>query len=253
MTRGISIWVHFYLFFLLTVSIQQRANAQEVSDNQVNSVYFNLNFSLGIPQQQFHDRLDAVGVGIGGNVIVDLPYFPLQIGLDGSYTGYERAKLDLEIDVGGFFEDFDLITRNNIVQMYGMIRFVPPVDYFLQPYVDGMIGTKLLYTRTRLINRDNSEEGVVETNTDQHDWSFSYGGAVGLQIHLLEYPEISVDLRCAYLLGNNASFLTKRVDADQLNLDETIDAFEEKRAPTHLLLPQIGISINLSSFEDYEE
>ena len=76
MTRGISIWVHFYLFFLLTVSIQQRANAQEVSDNQVNSVYFNLNFSLGIPQQQFHDRLDAVGVGIGGNVIVDLPYFP---------------------------------------------------------------------------------------------------------------------------------------------------------------------------------
>lgn len=204
---------------------------------------------MGIPQQGFRDRFDAAGYGFGGSVLVDLPSFPLQAGLDFSYTGHERAKLDLEIDVGGFFEDFDLITRNNIIQMYGVLRFEPPVNYFLQPYVDGLIGTKLLYTRTKLINRDNSEEGVVESNTEQSDWSFSYGGALGLKVHLLEYPAVSLDLRCAYLPGTNANFLTKRPDADQINIEDTIDAFEEKRAPTHLLMPQIGVSINLLTVE----
>ena len=44
--------------------------------------------------------------GVGGNVLINLPALPIQTGIDFSYTGYERAKLDLEIDVGGFFEDF---------------------------------------------------------------------------------------------------------------------------------------------------
>lgn len=223
--------------------------AQEAPDNQISAIWLNLNFSVGIPQQAFRDRFDATGFGFGGSVLVDLPSLPLQGGLDFSYTGYERAKLDLEIDVGGFFEDFDLITRNNIVQMYGVLRFEPPVNYFLQPYIDGLIGTKLLYTRTKLINRDNSEEGVVESNTEQSDWSFSYGGAIGLKVHLLEYPAVSLDLRCAYLPGTNATFLTKRPDVDQINIEDTIDAFEEKRAPTHLLMPQIGVSINLLTVE----
>lgn len=212
------------------------------------AVWMNVNAGLGIPRDGFRDRLDAVGFGLGGNILVDLPALPVQAGLDISYTGYQRAKLDLELDVGGFFEDFDLITRNNIFQMHGLIRFEPPVNYFIRPYMDGLVGTKLLYTRTRLINRDNSEEGVVETDTDQHDWAFSYGGALGVKVYLLE--SVAVDLRCLYLLGANATYMVKRPDADQLNLEDTIDAFEEKRSPTHLLLPQIGVTIDLVSIED---
>lgn len=250
MTRQQPGWVHFFVpfFFFLIGKSPLTAQEQEVTAKAMPTIWLNLNFSLGIPQQQFRDRLDAIGYGAGGNLLLELPNLPLQTGLDIAYTGYQRAKLELELDVGGFFQDFDLITRNNIFQMHGLLRFEPPLNFFLRPFADGMIGTKLLYTRTRLINRDDSEEGVVETNTNQRDWAFSYGGTLGLKVYLLE--AVTVELRCAYLMGDNATYLVKRPDADQLVIEDTIDAFEEKRSPTHLLTPQIGITLDLIRLEE---
>ncbi len=90
----------------------------------------------------------------------------------------------------------------------------------------------------------------MQNDNDQRDWAFSYGGALGVKIYLFHEPALTIDLRCAYLMGANANFMAKRADADSLVIEDTIDAFEEKRSPTHLLLPQIGVTVELQFFEE---
>ena len=162
MPKGYILSLILFLFFCFGTPI----SAQEVEERRYLTGSSHLGLMVGIPQQDFADKVDAVGIGIAANVLIGVSDFPLQAGIDFSYAGYENEKLDLELNVGGFFEDFELITRSNILSLHGVVRFEPPVNHFLQPYIEGMIGTKHLYTRTKLVNRSNPEEGTVESNSE---------------------------------------------------------------------------------------
>ncbi|MCB0555848.1 MAG: hypothetical protein KDD02_20035 [Phaeodactylibacter sp.] len=211
--------------------------------------YFQLNgnFQAGIPIEAFGDRLDKAGLGGGGLLLFQLGRGnPLFVGLEGSYLRYDTEKLDFDLLEDGVLNDYRLHTNNNILLGHALIRFKPFTGFFIQPYFDGLIGFKKFYTRTRFIDLMSGEDEVVEADTDQSDSAFSYGGAAGLQIRVSTFPDILIDLRCAYLPGATATYLVRKAD-NSGPFEDPIDAFEEAASPTTLLMPQIGVTIQLSN------
>jgi len=235
----------FFVFLIATTF----ATAQD-TESKPWRMYLNGNFQLGIPQQDFKENLDRVGIGGGALLLFQLGKMPLYAGAEFSGMSYDRESIDYTVNIGGFLRDYELRTSNSIFMMHGVLRIQPDLNGPIQPYLDGMIGTKNLFTRTRLIEDDNDgdpdnndEESRVETG----DWAFSYGGALGIQIDISRSQGILLDLRCAFLPGANASYLVRK-PGDNVNYDEPIDAFEEKSSPTTLLMPQIGLTFLISNF-----
>lgn len=206
-------------------------------------VFINGNLQSGIPMDAFRENLDAVGFGGGGIILLQLGRLPVFAGLELSGMTYDSESQDYDVNIGGFLRRYRLRTANNIFLIHGAVRFQPEVNFPIRPYFDGMIGFKNLYTRTTLTDRDAD---TTESDTDRRDWAFSYGGALGLQLAIFRNPGITLDLRCAYLPGANATYLVRRAN-DGGPLQDPIDAFEEKASPTNLLMPQIGVTFNLSS------
>lgn len=241
-------YLNFCLLLLLATTV---AKAQETDSNPWR-MYLNGNFQLGIPQQDFKENLDRIGFGGGGLLLFQLGTMPLYAGAEFSGMSYDRESIDYTVNVGGFLRDYELRTSNSIFMMHGMLRIQPNIDGPVKPYLDGMVGTKNLFTRTRLIEDDNDgdpDNNDEESRIENGDWAFSYGGALGMQIDISRSQGILLDLRCAFLPGTNASYLVRK-PGDNVNYDEPIDAFEKKSSPTTLLMPQIGLTFLLSSFSD---
>ena len=113
---------------------------------------------------------------------------------------------------------------------HAVIRVLPPVSLKIQPYFDGMIGFKNLFTRTTLEDQDVFEgDDTIESYIEQGDWAFSFGGALGIQILIGGHESffILLDGRCTYLKGSAADYLVRNADPN-VQIIDTIDAFEEK-------------------------
>lgn len=201
----------------------------------------NGNFQVGIPMDAFRDNLDATGFGGGILALANLSQSPISAGLELSIMGYDNESLETTVQVGGFTKDYKLTTSANIFLGHAVVRVQPFGTGFITPYVDGMIGFKNLFTNTTLTDQDSYES--VGNGIDQSDWALSYGAAFGLQIHFSHTHQLALDLRCAYLPGNNASYLVRAPDPiGGFEYDDPIEAFEKKNSPTNLLMPQIGVT-----------
>lgn len=212
-------------------------------------LFLNGNLQLGIPVEAFRQNLDRNGFGGGGIFLLQLKTLPVFAGLELSGITYDSESIRYTVNVGGFLTDYKLSTRNNIFLGHVVFRVQPEIRFPIRPYFDGMIGFKHLYTRTVLEEEDTD---TTNGDTDQKDWAFSYGGAAGIQLSLFRNKSVTIDLRCAYLPGANANYLVRRENANG-PFDDPLDAFEETSSPTTLLLPQIGVTFNLSTVdrEDY--
>ncbi len=214
----------------------------------------NGNFQVGIPLDAFRDQLDEIGLGGGVLLMGNLGKSPISAGLELSLMSYDSETADYTVRVGGFFKDYELTTSSNIFLGHAVVRIQPFGTGFVTPYLDGMVGFKNLFTSSSLTDLDFSE--TVESDINESDWAFSYGGAVGLQIHFNRSHTWSLDLRCAYLPGNNASYLVRSPDPiGGFDYDDPLDAFEKKHSPTYLLMPQLGVTFKFwnSSAADEEE
>lgn len=201
----------------------------------------NGNFQVGIPLDAFRDNLDRLGFGGGVLFLVNIGNSPISLGADLSIMGYDSETAEYSVRVGGFVKDYELTTSSNIFLGHAVMRIQPVKHGFISPYIDGMIGFKNLFTSSTLTDLDFSES--VDSDIDESDWTLSYGGAFGLQFHFNKTRNLSLDLRCAYLPGNNASYLVRAPDPiGGFNYDDPLDAFEKKNSPTNLLLPQIGLT-----------
>lgn len=207
----------------------------------------NASFQLAVPIEGFRSELEEVGPGISATMLFQIGRGrPLFAGLDFAWSNFDGESVEYTTNQNGFDEDFRLRTRTNYLQGHAVIRFKPFTGFFIQPYADGMVGFKRLYARTTFTQLfNNDEEELIEASTDQSDSALSLGVGGGFQIRLSRYPEIMLDLRCLYLMGGNATFLVRRDDITG-TLDDPIDAFEERRSTTGLLLPQIGVTLQIS-------
>ncbi len=206
-----------------------------------------LEFDLAIPQANFRDNLDGVGVGVGGNFLVRTnrqASIPVLAGISSRIVFHDRERQDQIVIIDGESIDGRFITRNNIFMIHGMMRVLPPVNSPIQPFIDGMVGFRNFYTRTILQDLDSYDDDTIDSYIEQGDWAFSFGGAVGFQVLIRELYGgyyILLEGRCSYLKGSAADYLARRDDPN-VPIVDTIDAFEEKNSTTDMLIPQIGVS-----------
>jgi hypothetical protein len=223
-------------------------------DKKAVGVHLNGNFQMGIPIDEFSNNLNDVGFGGGGLIVFKIGETPVYAGIELSGMIFDAETIDYTVNIGGFFEDYELKTNNSIFLGHAVFRFAPTITFPIRPYIDGMVGFKNLYTRTKLINLDDlDQDNNEDSRIDSGDWAFSYGGAIGFQFNIFGNPAITLDLRCAYLPGTNASYLVRKAGSDNEVFDEPIDAFEEKSSITTLLMPQLGITFNLGPLSDKGE
>lgn len=212
---------------------------------------------FGIPAEAFRENLTNTGVGGGFSLLFRWAEVPLYVGFDLGIMKYDGEVINQALNIAGFLKDYQLRTNNNILTAHLSARLQPNGNGPLRPYLEGMIGTKGLFTVTNLVDITLNGNEVVDTNTDEADFAFSYGLTVGLVFNVFRNDGIGIDLRCAYLPGGNASYLVRRTNLSSVVITDPIDAFEKKNSPTTLVVPQIGLSILLSRLvsdeDDYEE
>lgn len=228
----------------LAVVVQAQTDESAFGARRYPVFTVNGNFQVGIPLDEFQDNLDKPGFGGGALFLVNIAQSPISAGLDLSIMGYDSETANYNVRVGGFLKEYELTTSSNIFLGHAVVRIQAPGQRFINPYLDGMIGFKNLFTSTSLTDQDLGES--VDSDIDETDWAFSYGAAVGLQINVSRRHHIAIDLRCAYLPGNSATYLVRSPEPfGGYNYDDPIEAFEKKNSATNLVLPQIGVTFKL--------
>jgi hypothetical protein len=216
-------------------------------------VQLNGHFSVGIPMQGMRDDLEETAIGGGGNLLLQAKRGkPVFIGVEVGSQGYDRESLEYTSFAEGFAEEYRLTTRNTILYWHGLVRFKPFTGSAFQPYFDGILGFKTFLTRTKLYFLNDNDEELVEGYTDRSETALSYGIGAGLQVMLSYSAGIMLDLRCAYLAGPNATYMVRREDASG-PFNDPVEAFERATSPTHMLIPQLGITFQLSGRQFEEE
>jgi hypothetical protein len=199
-------------------------------------IFFSPTFQIGIPQEALKDNIDRLGYGGGATILFQIKRLPVFAGADVSFMTFDRES---EI----YTDNTEWTTRTNLFIGNGVLRFQPFVDFPIFPYFDALFGLKNFYTRTTIEYLDTEDS---ESSSDGSDWALGYGMALGAQLAVFRNPAITIDLRCSYLSGNNATYFARNPDATG-PFDDPLDAFQRRTTPTPMLVLQIGISMNLNS------
>lgn len=233
--------------------------------------HLGINFTLGFPQKDFKQNTEAVGAG--ANISALFPLFkksPLFLGFDLGYQiyGYRtyRRAIDAQIIsngqvVGSIPMNFQITNSNNLLNGHLVGRFKLPLKY-VQPYVDGMVGFKNLYTRTTIEdlsrvnynpNTNTSNRNIINSRTNLSDWAFSYGYGGGLMFMIGE--NVSLDVRVTYLHGGEARYFDKESTSqwDIRFVQGTGGALEPqnsaslnfKRSNTDMIFGQLGFVFHI--------
>jgi len=210
------------------------------------------NFQLGIPQRQLKRNLDKTSWGFGGSLLGKLRGdHPVFVGIDFSIQTFDSETLFEQELFNGVLEEFQITTKNHVMNTHFFVRYQPEFNFFIQPFVEGLLGAKWFYTRTVITDVNDNSGGNLSSDFDRGDWAASFGAAVGFQINLSR-NYLFLEGRCAYLKGTSAEYLVRRAD-DPGGYINPIDAFEPMNSVTDLLIPQIGLKFLIGTGNQNEE
>ena len=250
-----------YIFLLISLFAFSKVSAQVDEDNyeeeeqyeeeeefQFDKVFFvGTNFQLGFPQGILGRNIEYVGWGAGGNIMWQTKNRNIFLGLD---FGYQNSDFEAEIELNTFNENIETRTKNSMVLGHFQIRYYPNTAFKVQPFVEGMIGTKAFLTRTVIKNRTNGSNETLNSDFEKADFAWSFGGAVGFEIPLMK-NYLFLEGKCSYLKGTTAEYYARR-DGNPI-YSFPLEAFEIKKTFTDLFVPQIGVKFMVGLGGDDEE
>jgi hypothetical protein len=204
-------------------------------------------FQLGIPLDEFDDKLNDLGFGGSGGLLLGLEGTPFQLGVELGGMVFQRRSTDytLVIEQGPFTEFLDrrFVVKNSAFFGHLVLRAKPPLDFVLQPYLDGMFGFKNFFTRIKLYDTQIPDDKILlDSRSLENDIALSYGGALGVHLDLSGGSGgILIDFRCAFLFGSRLDFLVLDDSMEVLDPDNVEDVLIPRSARTNMILPQIGL------------
>ncbi len=224
--------------------------------------YLGLTVEGGIPQNDFEDGLDDVGIGLSGQALFHAGVFPLAVGLDGGLLTYGHQARPLPAQINGqsaFLGNVE--TTNNVAHLHAVLRLVPNAGA-VRPYADGLVGFNYLYTRTRFeqevilvdggdfidLDNDAVRARQVTNSTVLDDFALSYGFGAGMLLRVASGDddgmpfEAFLELGARYLFGEKASYLREGPVTD-----DRIPTVQVRETETDLLRPQLGLVIQFGS------
>lgn len=141
------------------------------------------------------------------NLFADMP-INVQFGGNMSYDFAGSESFDIMVDEP-YTSAADLTIGNHQVGLHGAIRLITPDRFPLQAYVQGLIGTRFLFSQESLELTDYHPEDEscpeIETFYPARQAALSYGVEGGFRIRL--NPNTWLDFRGSYLTGTGASFV----------------------------------------------
>ena len=229
---------------------------------------FGLHLQAGIPTAEFAEATDAFGLGVNMEYLHPLsPKVPVYAGIQFNYQMYGRnaynRDLTAQVTVGNNVIDvidvpLRIATTNATFGTHLMLRAVAPTKG-VQPYVQGLLGTRLLYTRTSITSRNNQwlnddDDDEIAGRTHLHDWVFSYGAGAGLMFRFNEI--VALDVRLDYLNGGKANFYDSDdtrnwdvefvgIDPGTINDDDIDFGFAPRRSYTDMFNLNVGVTFTL--------
>jgi opacity protein-like surface antigen len=168
-----------------------------------------IDFTTVFPVGEFRDNVDNNGYGVGGQFLSRLSKSPVFIGADlgiAVYGTQSRRELlspsipELRLKV---------TTRNNIGWAHFLMRLQSRKGR-VQPYADGLVGVKALFTNTTIT--DDFSDDAIASDTNFSDATLSAGVGAGVQIELAKTgkrSDIALDTRVRYMFGGEADYLKK--------------------------------------------
>lgn len=204
-----------------------------------------VDFLIGLPQNEFRDRIDDEGYGASGHFGYFLGELPIMIGADIGYLNYGTETRHEPFS----FTIPDVIvkvrTTNNILMLHGFAR-LQPQEGPVRPYVEGFWGFKYLFTRTSI--EDDFFDQPIASFTNFDDLAQSWGVGTGFDIRLWSsgHPsgrglaDVSLNVSARYLWGSEADYLKK--GSIQRDFDGSV-FFLVERSRTDMFIPQVGIRI----------
>lgn len=189
---------------------------------------------VGVPSGEFGNYVTNPGVGITGHLGYRIPNTLAIIGVSVGYIIYGRETRREPFSLTVPDVTVHVITENNILPVNLFLRFQPR-EGRLRPYVEGLTGFHYLFTETTIEDIPNSSENDIASSTNFDDFSFTYGGSVGVMLQVYDGNEkrrtqggavksVSLDFRFRYLNGGNASYLERGAitrSAGQVTLNTT--------------------------------
>lgn len=236
---------HLILMMLALPAVSHLSAQTDSPEKKDYHIYLNANVQFGVPTGEWGDNVQRLGVGAGGFLLFQIgkkPVFSLGGELGWQYIDSESRRITTQIG-GGFEQNFRITTNTSMVTAHVVGRLKPRVDFWIQPYADVAFGTKGIFTTSQLI--DDRILQQTNSNFEEADFALSYGGAVGLQFELFNDKSILIDLRCVYLGGSDASYFARKENPGPIV--DPIDAFELRTSKTAMLMPQVGLTIDISN------
>ena len=192
------------MLLLLVLGFCHQIQAQEVEYEEEEytprlEILTGASLQFANPVNNFRQNLVTNGYGGGAFVLIKLPQrIPIYFGLELSGITYDRAFIRFLTELDGFLIEVEEETAPRIFLGHLSFRIEPPVNHLLQPYFEGIVGFKNLYTRTKLKDLEVAEDPILYNQLEEGDWAFSYGAAVGFRMPIA-WDRIYLDFKCAYL------------------------------------------------------
>lgn len=219
---------------------QEEWDEEEESEPIKYPCFIGLTLQTLLPRSTFDEKMNGIGYGGKLEFLVNLNQTPWYVGFSSSFNNFGREVLEFQ-DAEGF--DLKWKTNSQLWSSHFKVRFEPPTNFVVQPYLNGQVGFNHFYTASKLVDPEVEEDRILERYVDDKAWGLSYGGSIGLLIPLDKQWLYMLDLRCTYLRGSDSSFYTK---IDNVTVTEdTIEAFQLEEAPIDMMGLQIGVLIFL--------
>ena len=210
------------------------SNAQKFSTS--------INLQAGIPQGDYKEANSDVGFGLRANFLYrPLADIPLKFGIEIGIQEKGRAAQYFSGSVMGFYDEFKVTASNNILSLLFVTRFQPAKSGKITPFLDLTAGWNNFFSTVDVerLTYYSSYNSSYSQNTKAR-WALTYGAVGGVDIPLDKTDDIGLEVKVAYLMGNNNKYLTNPyIDAN------AEVSFQEQTSQTDMLIPQVGIRIRI--------
>jgi hypothetical protein len=223
------------------IQAQEESGVEDLDRILIIDFGFNLGDALFPFNRAAPDLMAGGALGIYFQLEADQPY---TVGFDLTYHYVDGHSVEFSEIIDGV--TFELRERANT----HMISILPSVRLYpdwqlgkIKPYFQASLGAKIFFTDTNLYDIDGDGAEVSEYDIQDSSVSWSYGGAVGVNIELGAF--VFLNARVGITPGVSAPVYGKLPDGEIPDSDFAIDAFRRINTTTPMMRYGIGVSFFL--------
>ena len=216
---------------------------EEYEDEEISRVYFfEGNFSLYTPIDAFSEKMEKdLLIGFSLSFLMQLQKEkPSFLGIEAFHMHFGSFSTDYDAVVGGEQLVLNGRVASNALGLHFNYRYYPPFKWGrLEPYVEGHLGVKWLYSYLSESGTFFDEEPYDNFDFLTGDWVMTYGGAFGMQIHVSDFYYLN--FKSTYHFAISGEY-QKKLDGNLEFVDFPQDAFETIQSATNVVKWDVGMT-----------